>query len=198
MARMGGSRHLKRLAAPAFWPVLRKEFKWVAKPSPGPHPIERALPLLVLVRDVFGYAETAREARRVIVEGKVWIDGVPRKNHKFPVGLMDVVSFPDIDEHYRIVPYPTKHLWPIRMPKEEADLKLVRIENKTTVKGGHIQLNLHDGRNILVKVSNPTKPEDYCSFVLLHYLYGRSQKHQNKNQNNNIHNPLKGHSTSPH
>lgn len=160
MAKMGGSRHLKRLAAPAFWPILRKEYKWVVKPCPGPHPIERSLPLLVLIRDVFGYAETAREARRIIVEGKVWIDGTPRKNYKFPVGLMDVISFPDIDEHYRMVPYPTKYLWPIRIPKDEANLKLVRIENKTTVKGGHIQLNLHDGRNILIRVSNPTKPEE--------------------------------------
>jgi len=160
MARMGGARHLKRLAAPAFWPILRKEYKWVVKPSPGPHPIERALPLLILVRDVFGFAETAREAKRIIVEGKVWIDGVPRKDYKFPVGLMDVISFPDIDEHYRMVPYPIKYLWPIKIPKEDASLKLVRIENKTTVKGGNIQLNLHDGRNILIKVSDPTKADE--------------------------------------
>ncbi len=158
MARMGGSRHLKRLAAPAFWPVLRKEHVWVVKPSPGPHPIERCLPLLVIIRDVFKYAETAREARRIIAEGKVYVDGVPRKNYKFPVGLMDVISFPDLDEHYRMCPHPVRFLWPIKIPKEEANLKLVRIENKVTVKGGHIQLNLHDGRNILIKVSDPTKP----------------------------------------
>ncbi len=160
MAKMGGSRHLKRLAAPDFWPILRKEYVWVVKPSPGPHPIERCIPLLVLIRDLFKYAETAREARRIIVEGRVWIDGIPRKNYKFPVGLMDVISFPDLDEHYRMVPHPVKYLWPIKIPKEEANLKLVRIENKTTVKGGHIQLNLHDGRNILIRVKDPTKPEE--------------------------------------
>ncbi len=158
MAKMGGSRHLKRLAAPAFWPILRKEYVWTVKPSPGPHPIDRCLPLLILIRDVFGFAETAREAKRIINEGKVYVDGVARKNYKFPVGLMDVISFPDLDEHYRICPHPTKFLWPIKIPKEEASLKLVRIENKVTVKGGHIQLNLHDGRNILIRVSNPTKP----------------------------------------
>ncbi len=160
MARMGGSRHLKRLAAPHFWPILRKEHVWVVKPRPGPHPIERSIPLLVLVRDVLGYAETAREARRIIAEGKFWIDGVPRKDYKFPVGLMDVISIPETDEHYRMVPHPQKFLWPLEIPKEEAGLKLVRIENKTTVKGGHIQLNLHDGRNILVRVSNPSNPAE--------------------------------------
>ncbi|RLG86392.1 MAG: 30S ribosomal protein S4e [Thermoprotei archaeon] len=160
MARMGGMRHLKRLAAPHFWPILRKEYVWVVKPRPGPHPIERSIPLLVLVRDVLGYAETAREARRIIAEGKFWIDGVPRKDYKFPVGLMDVISIPETDEHYRMVPHPQKYLWPLEIPKEEAGLKLVRIENKTTVKGGHIQLNLHDGRNILVRVSNPSNPAE--------------------------------------
>ncbi|MEM4476331.1 MAG: 30S ribosomal protein S4e, partial [Desulfurococcaceae archaeon] len=37
MGSMGGSKHLKALAAPAFWPILRKEYKWAVKPSPGPH-----------------------------------------------------------------------------------------------------------------------------------------------------------------
>ncbi|OYT47886.1 MAG: 30S ribosomal protein S4e, partial [Desulfurococcales archaeon ex4484_42] len=69
MARMGGRRHLKRLAAPDFWPILKKEYVWTVKPSPGPHPIERSIPLLIIVRDILGYAETAREARRLIAEG---------------------------------------------------------------------------------------------------------------------------------
>ncbi|MFP3215760.1 MAG: 30S ribosomal protein S4e, partial [Vulcanisaeta sp.] len=38
--------------------------------------------------------------------------------------------------------------WPVPIGKEEARYKLCRIENKTMVKGGQIQLNLHDGRNI--------------------------------------------------
>ncbi|MEM3973016.1 MAG: S4 domain-containing protein, partial [Ignisphaera sp.] len=108
MARMGGSKHLKRLAAPWFWPILRKEYKWVVKPSPGPHPIDRSLPLLVVIRDVLGLAETAREAKRIIFDGKVYIDGVVRKDYKFPVGVMDTISIPDIDFYARFVPYPVK------------------------------------------------------------------------------------------
>ncbi|RLF13347.1 MAG: 30S ribosomal protein S4e, partial [Thermoprotei archaeon] len=40
----------------------------------------------------------------------------------------------------------------------EAGFKLCRVEDKTTVKGGHIQLNLHDGRNVLIRVADPRKP----------------------------------------
>lgn len=158
MARMGGRRHLKRLAAPDFWPILRKEYVWTVKPSPGPHPIERSIPLLIIVRDILGYAETAREARKLIAEGHFKVDGRVRKNYKYPVGLMDVLEIVDTGETFRMIPVPVKFLSLIPISKEEAKYKLCRIENKTTVKGGHIQLNLHDGRNVLIRVSDPTNP----------------------------------------
>ena len=160
MARMGGRRHLKRLAAPDFWPILRKEYKWVVKPSPGPHPIERSIPLLLIVRNILGYAKTAREARRLIAEGHFKVDGRVRRNYKYPVGLMDVIEIVDTQEYYRVIPVPIKVMDLIKIDKEEARFKLCRIENKTTVKGGHIQLNLHDGRNILIRVSDPQNPEE--------------------------------------
>jgi len=160
MARMGGSKHLKRLAAPAFWPVLRKEYKWVVKPSPGPHPIARSLPLLMVVRDILKYVETSKEARRLIAEGHFKVDGRLRRDYKFPIGLMDVIEVVDTGEVFRVVPFPVKYLTLIPISREEASFKLCRIENKTTVRGGNIQLNLHDGRNILIRVSNPTKPTE--------------------------------------
>ncbi|MCS7112267.1 MAG: 30S ribosomal protein S4e [Ignisphaera sp.] len=170
MAKMGGSRHLKRLAAPPFWSILRKEYKWVVKPSPGPHPIDRSVPLLLLIRDMIGIARSAREAKRIIYDGKVLVDNYVRKDYKFPIGLMDLVSIPEIDLHLRIVPYVGKHLWYINIPAEEAKLKLVRIENKTTVKNGNIQLNLHDGRNILIKIKDPRNPVEASSFKTLDSL----------------------------
>ncbi|MEM4788723.1 MAG: S4 domain-containing protein, partial [Ignisphaera sp.] len=105
MAKKGGSSHLKRLAAPAFWPILRKEYKWITKPSPGPHLLERCIPLLVLIRDVLKLAENAREAKKIIFDGEVLIDGRVRRDFKFPVGLMDVVSIPKINMYIRIVPH---------------------------------------------------------------------------------------------
>ena len=158
MARMGGKRHLKTFAAPKFWPVLRKEYPWTVKPSPGPHPIDRSLPLLILVRDVLGYAKTAREARKVIAEGSIKVDGRVRKNYKYPVGLMDVVEIIPTGEVFRVIPYPVKFYKLHPIPEEEASFKLCRIEDKSTVKGGHIQLHLHDGRNHLIRVSDPTNP----------------------------------------
>jgi len=167
---MGESRHLKRLAAPWFWPILRKEYKWVVKPSPGPHPINRSMPLLTVIRDVLGYAKTAKEAKYIIYSGKVLVDGVVRKDYRFPVGIMDVVAIPEIELYTRFIPYPTKYLWFTKIPKEEANLKIVRIEDKVTVKGGHIQLNLLDGRNIVIRVKDPKQPAEATNFATLDSL----------------------------
>jgi len=103
MGRMGGSRHLKRLAAPEFWPLLRKEAVWTVKPSPGPHSISKSLPLLIVIRDVIGYAKTYREARKLIAEGHFKVDGRVRRDYKFPVGLMDVLETVDTGELFRVV-----------------------------------------------------------------------------------------------
>ena len=39
--------------------------------------------------------------------------------------------------------------WHFTLEKENIDFKLCRIEDKTTIKGGKTQLNLHDGRNFI-------------------------------------------------
>jgi len=160
MARMGGQRRLKRLAAPEFWPVHRKERKWAVRPRPGPHPLERSVPLLVIVRDVLKLAKTGREARKIISEGHFKVDGRVRKDYKYPVGFMDVIEIPATGEYYRLVPYPTKFFYLQPITREEASFKPDRIENKTTVRGGHIQLNMFDGRNILVRVEDPRNPKE--------------------------------------
>lgn len=145
------SGHLKRLAAPKHWPIHRKEFKWTVAPSPGPHPKKLCIPLLIIVRDILGLVETGREARKVIKMGEILVDGRPRKDHKFPVGIMDVIEIPKIEKAYRILPWKNERFILHEISKREAKFKLCRIQNKTTVKGGRTQLNLHDGRNILLE-----------------------------------------------
>uniref|UniRef100_A0A7C2VL91 Small ribosomal subunit protein eS4 n=1 Tax=Ignisphaera aggregans TaxID=334771 RepID=A0A7C2VL91_9CREN len=166
MAKKGGSRHLKRLASPEFWPILRKESKWIVKPSPGPHPLNRSIPLLVLIRDVLRIVENSREAKRLIYDGEITVDGKVRRNYKFPVGIMDVVAIPKSDIYVRIVPYIVKYLWYIDIPREEVSLKLVRIENKVLVKGDKLQLNLNDGRNIVVDRADAARYKTLDSLLI--------------------------------
>ena len=111
--------------------------------------------MLVLVRDFLGLADTAREARKIISAGEVLVDGKPRKDYKFPVGLFDVITIPKIEKSYRIL-FDERGRY---IPKEveDADRKIYKITGKTLVKGGKVQLNLFDGTNILATNEFATK-----------------------------------------
>jgi small subunit ribosomal protein S4e len=139
---------LKRLLAPEFWKVPKKVRKWVVSPRAGPHPKFYCIPLQILVRDILKLVETGKEARTIIKKGEILVDTKPRKDHAYPVGLFDVISMPRTKQNYRVVP-DVKGLALVEIPEKEADKKICKIENKTILKKGKLQLNLHDGKNLL-------------------------------------------------
>ena len=153
MAKMGSRKHLKRFKAPKSWPIRPKEKTWTVKPAAGPHAIEDSLSLLVVIRDILGLADNSREAKRIINTGKVLVDGRARKDYKYPVGFMDVVQIPSSKEVYRVLLDLKGRLTLHPIPKENEGFKLCKIINKTTIKESKTQLNLHDGRNIIVEDS---------------------------------------------
>lgn len=175
MGKKGKTARLKRKPAPRFWPIHRKELPWIVKPSSGPHSLQKCLPLTLILRDILGVAQTRREAKMILAQGKVQIDGKVRRKDDFPVGLMDVISISDMNKYYRLMP---SHKGLVLNPisKEEANFKLVRVEDKTTVKNG-MQIALHDGSNMLVKVADPKNPKEvtYDTFDVLKITYPEKQ-----------------------
>ncbi|UCF50572.1 MAG: 30S ribosomal protein S4e [Thermoplasmatales archaeon] len=145
------SKHLKRLNAPRTLQIHRKEETWTIKSSPGPHSLEKSIPLGLVIRNYLNLADTLKETKRIISNGEILVDGIIRKNHKFPCGIMDVISIPKLKKDYRILFNRRGKLILIPISSKESNWKLCRIENKTIVKGKKIQLNLHDGTNKLVK-----------------------------------------------
>ncbi len=146
-------KHMKRLAAPRTWKIERKVKIWTAKPSPGSHPVDRSVPIVSLLRTYLNYSDNWREASAILNTRTVKIDGKVVTRPKFPVGLMDVVSIDETKENHRMLLDKKGRLHLVRIMENEAKWKLVRIEDKHTVPGGMTQLNLHDGRNILLKKS---------------------------------------------
>jgi small subunit ribosomal protein S4e len=100
------------------------------------------------LRDILGVVDNRAEAKRVLMERKVLVDGIVRKDLKFPVGLMDVISIPDSNMSYRVLFDHRGKLVLRKLDGMEAT-KLCRISGKTIIKGGRVQLNLSDGSNIL-------------------------------------------------
>ena len=117
-------------------------------PKPGPHPKFYSIPLQIIVRDILKIAETAKEAMTIIRRGEILVDGKPRKDHGYPVGLFDTISIPKIKKYYRVVPN-LHGLILVEISEKTANKKICKIKNKTSLKG-KIQLNLYDGKNIFV------------------------------------------------
>jgi len=143
-------KHIKRMAAPKSWAIPRKTSHWVTKPRPGPHGVKESMPILAVVRDMLKLCDNSREARFIIGSRTVAVDGKIVTDYKFPVGLMDVVTVLKTKKSYRmLIDYKSKlRLVPIE--DAEKGWKLARIDNKTSAKKGMTQLNLHDGRCVLL------------------------------------------------
>lgn len=140
--------HLKRLAAPKTWQIKRKGIKFITKPNSGPHNTETGIALSTLLKEILNYANTTREVKKTLNSADIKIDGKPRKDPSFPVGLFDTIEFANINEFFRVVLNKQRELSLIKIRKDEAILKPCKIIGKTMV-NGKLQLNLYDGKNIL-------------------------------------------------
>ena len=156
MAGKGGSRHRKRLNTPKFMPILKKKNKFIKNTTPGRHAKSDCLPLIVVLRDLLEYGKYNREIKFMLNNGDVLVNGKPSRDPGMAIGLMDVVSFPAIDQYFRILPKTKGGVLLYEISEKNAKFKLCQIKNKTTLKGGVTQLNLHDGRNIVVEESDNT------------------------------------------
>jgi small subunit ribosomal protein S4e len=143
-------KHIKRMAAPSTWAIPRKTSHWVTKPRPGPHGVRESIPLLAVVRDMLKLCDNSREARFIIGGRGVAVDGSIVTDYKFPVGLMDVVSVLKTKQDYRMLVDYKARFQLVQIEDSEKGWKLARIDNKTSSKKGRVQLNLHDGRCILM------------------------------------------------
>ena len=168
MGRKGEGGHMKRKPAPKLWPIHRKEAVWTVMPKPGPHSLSSSLPLALIVRDMLGYAKTAKEAKKIISHGKIKVNGKVRLDERFLVGFMDIVSIPEIKKYYRVLPSKKGFLLKT-INSDQAKFKLSRIEDKTVVKGGKVSLDLDDGSNVLIDVDAPEKLEKEIFQILKHH-----------------------------
>jgi small subunit ribosomal protein S4e len=120
---------------------------------------------------MLGVAQTRKEGKLILAQGKVLVDGKIRKRDESPVGLMDVIAMPESGKYYRVMPS-HKGLVLASISKDESNFKLLRIESKNTVKNG-VQLAFHDGSVMLIKVADPKNPVEvqYETFDILKVTY---------------------------
>lgn len=140
--------HLKRVVSPKSWGITKKTNIFVTKPSPGPHNIN-ALPVIVWARDQMGIARNKKEVNQILRQRDIIVNGRPCRHADMGIGIFDIISIPKTGKHYRILRDKKGRHKTIAIDTDAAQSRLVKVTDKTVVKGGKVQLNLRDGSNIL-------------------------------------------------
>jgi small subunit ribosomal protein S4e len=113
-----------------------------------------SMPLSLILKDMLGYCKTSKEVRALLRDKEILVDGKRKKEEKELVSVMDVFSIPLTKDHFRMQINRHNKLMLVKIEAEEAGMKILKIMGKTTLKEGKMQLNLFDGRCIIVKEKN--------------------------------------------
>jgi small subunit ribosomal protein S4e len=141
MANKGSSSHIKRLNAPKYFAIHRKEHKYTIKQNPGRHTLAKSIALTLLIEKM-GLASTRGESDRLLKEGVASVNGKRITDPKYPIGLNDTVSIGA--EHFIVKTNEKGQVHIVRVEKGTAK-QLYKVIGKYKYSGNSIMLRLHDG-----------------------------------------------------
>ncbi len=151
MANRGETKSQKSLSVANLRVIKRKEHKWTVKSMTGAHTKESSVPISFILRDLLKLAGTMKEAKGILHEGLVKVNGKVRRDYRLPVGLFDVIDLEKIGKRYRIVLDSKGRIEIKEISAKEKMSKINKIAGKRVVKGGLIQLATNDGSTFLEK-----------------------------------------------
>ncbi len=146
-----GKSHLKRIVMPKSWPVHRKKNVWITRPKTGAHSFRVSMSINTIMKEMMECANTTKEVKHILNEGKVQIDGVVRKDYKFAVGLMDVITIGGIANSVRLLLNKKGKFVLHELSKSESTIKPIKVIGKKILKGKKVQINFIDGKNRIEK-----------------------------------------------
>lgn len=138
--------HLKRIASPKNWTIPKKGTKYVLRAYPGK---EMSMPLGMIIRDLLKLTKIRKETRAFLRGKEIMVDGKIIEEEKFPVGLFDTISLTTLGKSYRVFVNSNGRFDVQEIKESEINQKVYKVMGKTSLKGGKIQLNLFNGRNVL-------------------------------------------------
>jgi len=124
--------------------------KYTSRPSTGPHKLRECMPLTVLLKNRLKYALTGKDVFAIVKdkEGMVKVDNKIRRDPRYPLGVMDVVSLEKTGEHFRIL-YDVKGRYQAhKIDAKEATFKLCKVQKKQMGANKIPYIVTHDGRTV--------------------------------------------------
>lgn len=133
--------YLKRQAASTKLPIKRKGTKYVARALSH---VNESVPVVIAVRDMLKLARTTREVKQMINKGLLKINWRPVHDERESIKLFNIL---EADKVYYLTLLRTGKFVLKELNKDEN--RLCKVVEKRLVKSGKIQLNLHDGSNVI-------------------------------------------------
>jgi small subunit ribosomal protein S4e len=144
---MANTRHLKRSCMPKSWKIQRKGITFISKPNSGSYKRKYVISVLVLLRDILEVTKNSKEAKFIVNNKTVLINGKQTKEIKAPIGFFDIVEIKETKEIYTFIFEKTGRVKLVKNPEKKLYL---RVSNKTNLKNGKFQVNTMSGVNVLV------------------------------------------------
>jgi len=144
----GPKKHMKRLAAPNHWMLDKMGGVFAPRPRAGPHKLRECVPLIVLLRNRLKYALNGKEARTIMMERNIKVDGRVRTDIKYPAGFMDCLTIDKTNENFRLMYDAKGRFVLVPQTKEEAKVKLLRVTREEFGRKATPKITTHDGRTI--------------------------------------------------
>lgn len=141
--------HIKRVAAPKQWNILRKEKTFITRQNPGAHTLELSVAINNMLKDLLHLTKTTKETKYILTNQEVLVNNTKRKDHKAQVGFLDTIAIPSIKKTYRITIDTKGMLKPKEISSEHADL-ILKVTGKTKIKEGKVQINTLSGHNLIL------------------------------------------------
>jgi small subunit ribosomal protein S4e len=121
-------------------PITRKGTKYIVRPASH---VKDSIPVLIAIRDVLKLARTSREVRQMIHQKMLKLNGRQVTEMNDSIKLFNIL---EADKKYSLVLLPTGRY---SFKETKANERLCKIMSRTLVSKNKIQLNLHDGTNII-------------------------------------------------
>lgn len=149
--------HIKRLAAPKTWNILRKTTTFVTKQNPGAHSKKLSISLNNLLKDMLNLTKTTKETKYVLTKQEVLVNNKRKKDNKAQAGFLDTVSIPSTGKTYRISIDNKGMLKTKEITQEQANELVLKVTGKTKIKKGKVQINTLNGFNIILPEADAKK-----------------------------------------
>ena len=169
----GPKKHMKRMFAPSHWCLDKLSGVYATRPSTGPHKLRECIPMSVLLRNRLKYALSGQEVIKICKDksGNIKVDNKVRKDHRYPLGSMDVVSIPKTGENFRILYDIKGRFQPVRIDAKEAGFKLCKVTKKVLGKNKIPYIVTHDGRTIRYPHPDIRKNDTVKVSLFLRFLF---------------------------